>query len=320
MNEFFSPISRKVCEFSILESRRLSHDYQGTEHLLLGILRQGKNKAIDILCQVGVDPEKVRISIENGLNPDLRTEPVAQPPFTKRAKRVLDDSGYEARMLKSPSIEPEHILLALVKNTEGVAAQVLSHKFNLDYADIFEQLMEFPGVNVPDGFKKDTGRRLDFPVSEDFCTVIENAKKEAGRLRNTQVGTSHLFLGLINLGSFQMKDFLTKKGIDLVSMRARLEDELSPYEDDQVHVYLEKRKMSIKRPPQKELVSQVSDAVMRVMTLSYKEARNLRRREIDTTCLLLALMSIEGSLVARMLVQAGSLSYKDVKLEALRQK
>lgn len=105
---------------------RLNHEYLGSEHMLLGLIEVDGCHARAILESLRVPPERVRAEMDRLLMPGPSLEPMPQMPFTLRAKKVLEYSMEEAGLLRSTVIGTEHILLGLVRDTEGVAGQVLS--------------------------------------------------------------------------------------------------------------------------------------------------------------------------------------------------
>ena len=139
MNEMFTEGARKAIEYARDEAARLKHDYIGTEHLLLGLLRLGEGKAMEILINVGIDSNELRQSVEDVVQPSGGTMTVGQLPLTARAKKLLEVSAQEARALRSKDIDTEHLLLAMLRDEEGVAAQVLS-MYDLDYKEAYEEL------------------------------------------------------------------------------------------------------------------------------------------------------------------------------------
>jgi len=152
MNEMFTELARKAIEFARDEAARLRHDYIGTEHLLLGLVRLGDGRAVEIIANLGIELPDLKTSIEEVVQPSGGTMTVGQLPLTARAKKTLEVSGQEARTLKSKDIDTEHILLALLKDEEGVAAQVLS-MYEIDYKDAYEELKNIQG-GKPSSFKK----------------------------------------------------------------------------------------------------------------------------------------------------------------------
>ena len=139
MNEMFSERARKAIEYAREEATRLRHDYIGTEHLLLGLIRLGEGKAVEVLADIGIDISELKQSIEDVVQPSGGTLTLGQPPLTARAKKTLELSAQEARALRSKEIDTEHILLALLRDEDGVAAQVLS-MYEVDYKETYEEL------------------------------------------------------------------------------------------------------------------------------------------------------------------------------------
>lgn len=152
MNEMFTERARKAIEYARDEASRLRHDYIGTEHLLLGLIRLGEGLAVEILTNLGLELADLKTSIEEVVQPAGGTMTMGQLPLTARAKKTLEVSGQEARALKSKDIDSEHIVLALLKDEEGVAAQVLS-TYEIDYKEAYEELKNIKSGH-PSSFKK----------------------------------------------------------------------------------------------------------------------------------------------------------------------
>jgi ATP-dependent Clp protease ATP-binding subunit ClpC len=126
MNEMFSERARRAIEYSRDEAARLRHDYIGTEHLLLGLVRLGEGYAIECLQNIGIDLNELKQAVEDVVQPSGGTLTMGQLPLTPRAKKTLELSAQEARALRAKEIDTEHLLLALLRDEEGVASQVLS--------------------------------------------------------------------------------------------------------------------------------------------------------------------------------------------------
>ncbi len=152
MNEMFTEGARKAIEYARDEAARLRHDYIGTEHLLLGLIKLGEGQAIEVIANLGLELSDLKASIEEVVQPSGGTMTMGQLPLTARAKKTLEVSGQEARALKSKDIDTEHILLALLKDDEGVAAQVLS-TYEIDYKEAYEELNNILN-GKPSAFKK----------------------------------------------------------------------------------------------------------------------------------------------------------------------
>ncbi len=126
MNGMFTDRVKKVMQLAREESVRLGNDYVGTEHLLLGLIREGDGVAIAVLRNQGVDLEELSRSIEKQINTSGGMMTIGQMiPFTPRAKKVLEIAAQEARAMSHKYIGTEHILLALMKDNESAAASAL---------------------------------------------------------------------------------------------------------------------------------------------------------------------------------------------------
>ncbi|HTB22848.1 MAG TPA: ATP-dependent Clp protease ATP-binding subunit [bacterium] len=127
MFDRFTERARKVIALAREEAGRLGHDYIGTEHLLLGLIREGGGVAAAVLENLNVDLERVRLEVEKLVVVGGGTLTLGEVPFTPRAKKVLELSVEEAQSLSHNYIGTEHLLLGLVREGEGVAAKVLEN-------------------------------------------------------------------------------------------------------------------------------------------------------------------------------------------------
>ncbi|MFQ5584083.1 MAG: ATP-dependent Clp protease ATP-binding subunit, partial [Calditrichia bacterium] len=137
-NNFTSRV-QKVIRYSKEEAMRLGHDYIGTEHLLLGILKEGEGIAVKILKNLNIDLDKLKQRIEEASGPAGGMMTLGNLPLSKRAEKVLKITYLEAKNFKSDIIGTEHLLLSLLKEKEGLAAQVLM-SFNVDYSVAYNEL------------------------------------------------------------------------------------------------------------------------------------------------------------------------------------
>jgi len=126
MFERFTDRARRVVVLAQEEARTLSHDYIGTEHLLLGLVDEGQGLAVKALEALGISLETVRERVEDAVPPGEYARPSGHIPFTPRAKKVLELSLSESQLLGHRYIGTEHVLLGLIRQGDGVAAQVLT--------------------------------------------------------------------------------------------------------------------------------------------------------------------------------------------------
>jgi ATP-dependent Clp protease ATP-binding subunit ClpC len=158
MFEKFSDRARRVIVLAQEEARRLHHDYIGTEHLLLGLIHEGRGVAAKALESLGISLEDVRRDVGE-IVPPGEHERSGHIPFTPRAKKVLELSLRESQQLGHNYIGTEHILLGLIREGEGVAAQVLV-KLGADLNRVRERVLQILGA-----YARETG-----PASETAVT------------------------------------------------------------------------------------------------------------------------------------------------------
>ncbi len=135
----FSNRVQDVIRLSREEALRLGHDFIGTEHLLLGIIREGEGIAVKILRNLSVDLYKLKKSVEDTVRTSGGTLTIGNIPLTKQAEKVLKITYLEAKLYKSDVIGTEHLLLSLLRDDDNVASQIL-HQFNVTYDSVRQEL------------------------------------------------------------------------------------------------------------------------------------------------------------------------------------
>ena len=123
----FTPRAQQVLALSRKEADRFNHNYVGTEHLLLGLIKLGQGVAVNVLQKMGLDLETVRQEVEKQVGSGQENKMTGNIPYTPRVKKVLALAGKEAKALQHSYVGTEHILLGLLREGEGVAAQVLKN-------------------------------------------------------------------------------------------------------------------------------------------------------------------------------------------------
>jgi ATP-dependent Clp protease ATP-binding subunit ClpC len=149
--ERFTDRARKVMRLANREAHRFNHEYISTEHILLGLVKEGRGVAAYVLKNLNIDLQKIRRESEKivqrvGEGPPFFT---GRLPHTPRAKKVIDYSVEEARNLNHNYVGTEHLLLGLLREQEGVAAQVLVN-LGLKLEDVRQEIMNLLGVNSPE--------------------------------------------------------------------------------------------------------------------------------------------------------------------------
>src|SRR6266481_4056678 len=150
MYERFTDRARKVMQLANQEAQRFNHEYIGTEHILLGLVKEGTGVAANVLKNLDIDLRKIRLEVEKIVQagPDMVT--MGKLPQTPRAKKVIEYSIEEARNLNHNYVGTEHLLLGLLREQEGVAAQVLMN-LGLKLEDVREEVLNLLGHNMESG-------------------------------------------------------------------------------------------------------------------------------------------------------------------------
>jgi ATP-dependent Clp protease ATP-binding subunit ClpC len=163
MEAKFSPRVKDVITYSREEALRLGHDYIGTEHLVLGMIREGEGLALKVLAQLGVNAQELRKQIEQ--NVKISTKPVTNMgniPLVKQAERALKLTYLEAKVFKSSLIGTEHLMLAILKIEDSLVVNILAN-MKIDY-DVFKDELE---VYLENGASDSQAPRAEFPSSSE---------------------------------------------------------------------------------------------------------------------------------------------------------
>jgi len=183
----FTDKARRVIELAKEEAVSLNHDYIGTEHILLGILKEGNGVAAQVLEQMQIDIESVRKEMMNMVSPSPDVLTIGELPFTPSAKKVLEYAIEEARHYKHDHVGTEHLLLGLIRQESGgqqsVASQILI-RLNLDLDVVREAVSKFfnnmPGPNDPPDVQRQqqAGKKSKTPALDAFSRDITNLARE----------------------------------------------------------------------------------------------------------------------------------------------
>ena len=144
MYERFTDRARKVMQLANQEGQRFNHEYIGTEHILLGLVKEGSGVAANVLKNLDVDLRKIRLEVEKLVQSGPEMVTMGKLPQTPRAKKVIEYSMEEARNLNHNYVGTEHILLGLLREQEGVAAQVLMN-LGLKLEEVREEVLNLLG-------------------------------------------------------------------------------------------------------------------------------------------------------------------------------
>jgi len=146
MFDRFTDRAKKVMSFARQEAMKFNHEYIGTEHILLGLVQEGSGVAANVLKNMNIDLEKIRHEVEKIVKTGPSMVTMGQLPFTPRAKKVLELSMEEASQLSHNYIGTEHLLLGLIRENEGIAAQVMMN-LGVKLDEVREEVLEFLGAS-----------------------------------------------------------------------------------------------------------------------------------------------------------------------------
>ena len=156
MYERFTDRARKVMQLANQEAQRFNHEYVGTEHVLLGLIKEGSGVAATVLRNMDVDLRKIRNEIEKIVQAGPEMVTMGKLPQTPRAKKVIEYAIEEARNLNHNYVGTEHLLLGLLREQEGVAAQVLMN-LNLKLEEVREEVLNLLGHGMDAGGESERG-------------------------------------------------------------------------------------------------------------------------------------------------------------------
>jgi pantothenate kinase type III len=200
MYERFTDRARKVMVLANQESQRFNHEYIGTEHILLGLIKEGSGVAASVLKNLGVDLRKIRLEVEKLVQsgPDMVT--MGKLPQTPRAKKVIEYSMQESQSLGHNYVGTEHILLGLLREQEGVAAAVLMN-LGLQIDQIRYETIKLvtPGRIPPASYGVNPFQRLVRRLFEKKASFVQSpkiSKKDSAKyLVTVDIGNSQMKVG-----------------------------------------------------------------------------------------------------------------------------
>jgi ATP-dependent Clp protease ATP-binding subunit ClpA len=297
---------RKVLSLAQEEAQRFQHNYIGTEHLLLGLVREGEGVATKVLISLGVDLNKVRDAVVAIVGRGDRIV-LGEIVLTPRAKKVIELAVDEARRLNHHYIGTEHLLLGLVREGEGVAAQVLQslgvnlEKVRTHTIQVLSQ-SGAPPVVSRSRFAQTHFTQSEMEVGDErfdtftvqLSRVLSRAEEEAQHFQHNYIGTEHLMLALTLESKSVTAKVLNNLGVELNKIRSTVEFIIS----DKAHIIPGKVGLTLQ--------------VKKVIELAVDEARLLNHHYVGIEHLLLGLIR-EGEGIA-----AGVLESLGVTLEKAR--
>lgn len=190
MNRKFSPKVKKIISLSRDEAVRLGHDYIGTEHLLLGMLREKDNMAIRVLNSLELDLDQLKYRVEESTKAN-RTDNtnlnVGNIPLNKHAEKVLKVTFLESKLFKNDEINPEHLMLSILKHKDNLASKILNH-FDVDY-DGYKTELEYVTQEQDGGFDyiTDSSTDADLPIEDESSSFSSRTGRRGATKSRTPV-------------------------------------------------------------------------------------------------------------------------------------
>jgi len=200
----------------------LNHNSIGTEHVLLGLIHEGEGVAARALISMNISLPVVRSQVEEIIGQG-QAAPTGHIPFTPRAKKVLELSLREALQLGHNYIGTEHILLGLIREGEGVAAQVLQ-QLGADLDHVREKVIELLASYTHGIEESATGSLFLRTFSDDAHEMLELAWQSARNLDHPVIQPADLLLGVIVGADEEVWSVLASWGVDIETVRARIEE------------------------------------------------------------------------------------------------
>ena len=295
--EKFTERARKVLSLAQEEAQRFNHNYIGTEHLLLGLVREGDGVAAKVLNNLDIELNKVRATVEFIIGRGDRIV-MGEIGLTPRAKKVIELAVDEARRLNHHYVGTEHILLGLVREGEGIAAGVLeSLGVNLEKVRraTLDVLNQSGGVTPRGGSASRPAMPAEFgKFTERARKALGDAMTEARAREQREAGTGHMLLALALDQDGLAAQALVRAGLGLAETRAALEQELGP------------RKTPADQAPHGPVA--LDTHAMRMIALAADEARLMSDHFVGPEHLLLGIMREADGLGGQtLLAQAADL-------------
>ena len=203
----FNDRAKRVLALAQDEAVRFNHNYIGTEHLLLGLVREGEGVAAQVLNSLGVELSKVRKAVEFVIGRGDATTAPSEITLSPRTKKVIEFAVDEARKLGHSHVGTEHILLGIVREGEGIASGVLE-SIGLSLEKVRDQVIATLGQQQPQPATAQPPRGAGpFDRIDDRSKrVLALAQDEATQLGHRHVGTEHLLLGLLRMVGMDVPD------------------------------------------------------------------------------------------------------------------
>ncbi len=299
MYERFTDRAIKVMTLAREEARRLNHEYIGTEHILLGLLKDGNGVAANMLKNAGIDLDKMRSEVEKLVQTGPNMVTAAKLPQTPRAKKAIEYAMEEARNLSHNHVGTPHLLLGLLREKEGVGAQVLEH-FGLRLESARKKIADIENGSEAAAPAQNPCLQSTERFTDRARDVLRLANLEAQRLCHDSILPTHILLGLLKVERGLASDMLRNLGARPEQVYMEAEKELKPGRD---------QLLDAKLP--------LTPAAKTVLALADEESRKQHRKYMGTPHILFGLLH-EGASVASQVLKHFGLDEYNVRVETYK--
>jgi ATP-dependent Clp protease ATP-binding subunit ClpA len=212
MYERFTDRARRAMQLANQEAIRFNHEYIGTEHILLGLVKEGSGIAANVLKNLDVDLRRVRLEVEKLLSVGPGSAAAGKWPPMPWAKKVIEHAMAEARDLGHNYVGTEHILLGLLREDEGVAAQVLMN-LGLRLDEVRQEVLAILRHGTEVSAPPAPPDHLKPPAPEDARSVLRTAEAAAQQSGHSAVCTAYVLLGLVRQSGSLASRVLCHRGV-----------------------------------------------------------------------------------------------------------
>lgn len=293
MYERFTDRARRVMQLANKAAIRSGDDRIDALHIFLALVEEGSGVGARVLTNLGVERDQIEREIKRLRRPEPAVDNKSELEQTPRAKKVAQYACEEARSFGSRQVDTEHILLGLLREPQGLAAQVLT-SLRLKPEWVRQEVMEFLGTRAAESPPGVTASAALLPISDRASQAIHYAQDAAERSHHEFVGTEHLLLGLIKEGTGVAATALKNLGVDLLTAQMAVEE--------------------LTKAARKSIAGKLPLSAPAKDTITYamEEARNLGHNYVGTEHVLLGLLREPTGLVEELLTGCG------LKLEQVR--
>lgn len=281
MFERFTDRARIVMALANQEACRFNQEYIGTEHIFLGLLKEGSGAGATVLRNFNVDLLKMQKEITKSMAEGTEMNKAGKLPHTMKAKMAIEHAIGEARALNHDYIGTEHLLLGIMRETEGITAQVMK-RHNITYEQVKEKIVELTGA-------KEKQQSQTGTFSDRARKIMALAHREAQRYNYESIEPEHILFGFIKEGSGVGMTVLKNLNVDIVKLR------------------IDVVKRMIKGPdivPIGKLP--LSPVARKVMEYAVEWSQKLKRNYVGSEHILLGLMyDVKGNKAAEILKRYG---------------